>query len=1106
VHESPNEVQGIVLSILESLGKVERKIRSNRLLLARYCKMSDSPRLDRNSERWCWEFDYLNPMGDGPPFQTMLVAMVQPTAAAPPSQWHQTPSHFGEMGFRCSCGEASIEPCAHVAAAVTWLRQKIAAQPPEGAWKFLQGLVADGSAAAEQLIEALTKIPAGSSAAEAPERIQWRLNYHSPHRSMMGTLQVIPYLQQFRKRGGWTKGKRIYDFSEIQIDPEWSHPSDRLLMAIHQADVAKKSSELNSGLVVRETLHLLMKHPNAAFEGEEPQPLRIEQLPFVVRLDPEQDHFLPGVYLGTMPIDLESQPLAVFPIAPNLSLGLLVRPELGLVVMTELSGAMIALMREFRAAKRRRVALDHELADRMATVMTSAALRPLHLELPEVLAGPEQPLAPQIELHLAPASFGGGLEARLRIACDGVGEPPIPGQDPKVLRVNTPAGRFQLVRDLVAEEEMAQQIVARAGLDRLTSQGPFTWLAENDDAAMHLIETLEQLGDQAPAVCWPQENQQFRLVGEITPQRLKVRLAGHRDWFGVEGSAAIAGIDIPLDQLLAALRAGRRYIAVGEGQFASIEPALRQRLIAMLDLSHSDSGALQVPRVAVPVLEETLGDDIDYESDDMWKQAIERLHTIRQLEPQVPQQLDATLRDYQKLGFQWLARLSHLGVGACLADDMGLGKTVQALGALVMRQEDGPSLVVAPTSVGVNWQRETQRFAPTLQPKLYREHDRKSLIDSAGPGDLVITSYQLLQRDIHLFTSRSWNTLVLDEAQFIKNFQTKTSRAVRSLQAQWSLALSGTPLENHLGELWSLQRTICPGLLGSWERFRKVFAEPIERDRDAERLQSLARVVRPFILRRTKQEVLSELPPRTEVIRYTELSDEERLKYDATRLAALADLGNDEGPNPQQKRIRVLAWLTKLRQLACHPKLVDAQWQGDSAKLQMFLEIVDELREGDHRALVFSQFVQHLSLIRKSLDQRGISYQYLDGSTPIPDRQKAVDQFQEGAGDLFLISLKAGGTGLNLTAADYVLHLDPWWNPAVEDQATDRAHRIGQQRAVTVYRLVAKDTIEEQILALHEDKRTLISGVLEGSDRAGKLSNDELISLIRLSHAQVQSS
>jgi SNF2 family DNA or RNA helicase len=285
-----------------------------------------------------------------------------------------------------------------------------------------------------------------------------------------------------------------------------------------------------------------------------------------------------------------------------------------------------------------------------------------------------------------------------------------------------------------------------------------------------------------------------------------------------------------------------------------------------------------------------------------------------------------------------------------------------------------------------------------------------------------------------------------------------------------------------------------------------VFAEPIERDRDAERLQSLARVVRPFILRRTKQEVLSELPPRTEVIRYTELSDEERLKYDATRLAALADLGNDEGPNPQQKRIRVLAWLTKLRQLACHPKLVDAQWQGDSAKLQMFLEIVDELREGDHRALVFSQFVQHLSLIRKSLDQRGISYQYLDGSTPIPDRQKAVDQFQEGSGDLFLISLKAGGTGLNLTAADYVLHLDPWWNPAVEDQATDRAHRIGQQRAVTVYRLVAKDTIEEQILALHEDKRTLISGVLEGSDRAGKLSNDELISLIRLSHAQVQSS
>jgi SNF2 family DNA or RNA helicase len=377
-------------------------------------------------------------------------------------------------------------------------------------------------------------------------------------------------------------------------------------------------------------------------------------------------------------------------------------------------------------------------------------------------------------------------------------------------------------------------------------------------------------------------------------------------------------------------------------------------------------------------------------------------------------------------------------------------------------------------------------------------------VEQAGPNDLVITSYQLLQRDVERFASRGWTTLVLDEAQFIKNFQTKTAQAVRELDADWRLALTGTPLENHVGELWSLMRVVCPGLLGSWERFRKGFAEPIERDRNPDRLMALSRVIRPFILRRTKKEVLKDLPPRQEVVLFAELSDDERRKYDAARMAALSELTANTASqeNDQQKRIRVLAWLTRLRQIACHPRLVDAAWDQSSAKLDLLMEIIEELREGEHRALVFSQFVQHLALVREALDKAGIHYQYLDGSTPAAQRQLAVDAFQNGEGELFLISLKAGGTGLNLTAADYVVHLDPWWNPAVEDQATDRAHRIGQQRKVTVYRLVAKDTIEEQILALHGSKRELISGVLEGSDRAARLNTEELVSLIRLSQVQ----
>jgi SNF2 family DNA or RNA helicase len=337
----------------------------------------------------------------------------------------------------------------------------------------------------------------------------------------------------------------------------------------------------------------------------------------------------------------------------------------------------------------------------------------------------------------------------------------------------------------------------------------------------------------------------------------------------------------------------------------------------------------------------------------------------------------------------------------------------------------------------------------------------------------------------------------LDEAQFIKNAQTKTSRAIRDLDADWRIALSGTPLENHLGELWSLMRTISPGLLGSWDRFRNRFADPIERHKDTERRQSLARLVRPFILRRTKEHVLKELPPRTEITLQAHLSREERQRYDDARLTALAELSGGGGEKAGEYRMRTLAWLTTLRQLACHPRLVDHSWERGSAKLDLLSSLIEELRDGEHRALIFSQFVKHLGLIREMLDARGIRYQYLDGATPAKERQSRVDAFQAGEGELFLISLKAGGTGLNLTAADYVIHLDPWWNPAVEDQATDRAHRIGQDRPVTVYRLVASGTIEEQILQMHADKRELVAGVLDGTDKAAKMDTEDLIRLIK---------
>jgi SNF2 family DNA or RNA helicase len=589
------------------------------------------------------------------------------------------------------------------------------------------------------------------------------------------------------------------------------------------------------------------------------------------------------------------------------------------------------------------------------------------------------------------------------------------------------------------------------------------------------------------------------MAGEITPAALRVRIEEKQDWFGLGGTVRLENEEVALADLLRAIRGGEKYVRVGEHAFARIGDALRQRLTRLDDAVVDDRQGPRLARVAAPLVDDILGEDLTVEATQAWQETLAALESARRLRPRVPKGLRADLRDYQKEGYRWLARLSAWGAGGVLADDMGLGKTIQSLGVLIDRASGGPALVVAPTSVGENWLQETERFAPELRPLLYRDHDREQLIETAAGGDLVITSYALLQRDAVRFAGRRWHTLVLDEAQYIKNAATKTARAARDLRANWRLALSGTPLENHLGELWSLMRTISPGLLGSWEQFRTRFADPIEKHDDAERREALARLVQPFILRRTKVSVLSELPQRTEVNRFAELSRLERERYEAARMAAVRELGagRAQESDESQQRFRVLAWLTRLRQLACHPRLVDKKWQGNSAKLDLLLETIEELREGEHRALVFSQFVQHLALVREALDARGIRYQYLDGSTPAGERQAAVDAFQRGEGELFLISLKAGGTGLNLTAANYVIHLDPWWNPAVEDQATDRAHRIGQQQAVTVLRMVARDTIEEQILAMHENKRELVASVLSGTDRAGKLSTAEMVELIR---------
>jgi SNF2 family DNA or RNA helicase len=449
----------------------------------------------------------------------------------------------------------------------------------------------------------------------------------------------------------------------------------------------------------------------------------------------------------------------------------------------------------------------------------------------------------------------------------------------------------------------------------------------------------------------------------------------------------------------------------------------------------------------------------------------------------LPDDLDATLRDYQRRGVDWLCALRAAGLGALLADDMGLGKTLQALCAV-----RGRVLVVAPTSVLPNWMAEIRRFRPSLSACLYHGPDRA--LDERA--DVTVTSYAVLRRDAERLAARRWDVLVLDESQAIKNPDSQVARAAATLEADFRLALTGTPVENRLDELWSQFHVLNRGLLGSRRDFEERYARPVQRG-DAEAVAHLRERIRPFVLRRLKQQVARELPPRTDAVLHAELGPAERDVYDAVRAATLP--GVMERLAGGGSVLRALEALLRLRQAACHPALVPGQQAESSAKVEVLLEALEEVVAEEHKALVFSQWTSFLDLLEPHLTRVGLDFARLDGTTR--DRGAVVSRFQDPEGPPLLIaSLKAGGVGLNLTAADHVFILDPWWNPAAEDQAADRAHRIGQERPVMVYRLVARDTIEERILALQASKRALSDAALGEAERAAAITREDLLALL----------
>ena len=466
-----------------------------------------------------------------------------------------------------------------------------------------------------------------------------------------------------------------------------------------------------------------------------------------------------------------------------------------------------------------------------------------------------------------------------------------------------------------------------------------------------------------------------------------------------------------------------------------------------------------------------------------------------------PRGFRARLRDYQRTGLGWLQNLHGAGLNGVLADDMGLGKTVQTL-AHVLREKrkgrlDRPALVVAPTSLLFNWRREAEQFAPDLSVLVLHGPERKDRFDRIPGHDLVLTSYALLPRDEEHLLAQSWHLVILDEAQHIKNPKSRAGQVARRLETRHRLCLTGTPLENHLGELWSLFDFLMPGLLGDERQFRRLFRTPIEKHGDAQRRETLRRRIAPFLLRRTKEQVAAELPPKTEIVRSVELSGPQRDLYESIRVAMHDKVRRAiEKKGVKRAHIEILDALLKLRQVCCDPRLLKldaARKVRQSAKLSLLVELLPELVEEGRRILLFSQFTTMLRLIEEEVGRLGLDHVKLTGRTR--DRQTPVDRFQAGEVPLFLISLKAGGTGLNLTAADTVIHYDPWWNPAVERQATDRAHRIGQDKPVFVYRLIAAGTVEERIQQMQAEKQALAEGLLGGAARANLPSPEEIAEL-----------
>lgn len=566
-----------------------------------------------------------------------------------------------------------------------------------------------------------------------------------------------------------------------------------------------------------------------------------------------------------------------------------------------------------------------------------------------------------------------------------------------------------------------------------------------------------------------------------------------------------------LTGILESYRKKKKYYRLKNGSYMQMENNSLSTVAELLDglgvgAKDLESGNIEVPQFRACYVDQMLrakDSGLHIERDTDYKAMIREMKNVEDSDYPVPKTLSETLRGYQKLGFRWLNTLAKLGFGGILADDMGLGKTLQMIAYLLYRKQAkiaaSPCLIICPASLVYNWEHELRRFAPELKVNMIagNAQQRETQIKDGADTDVWITSYDMLKRDISLYKGCQFDTAVIDEAQNIKNHGTQAAKAVKKVPAKIRFALTGTPIENRLSELWSIFDFLMPGILGTYEKFRKGYEIPIVQNQDEQMTERLQKMISPFILRRVKDEVLKELPDKMEQIVYTQMEPEQRKIYEAHALQLMEHLKNQSKEDIQKGKLQILAELTKLRQICCTPEMLYENYKETACKMDACMELVNQAIEGNHKILIFSQFTSIFPLLGEYLKQQKIAFYELTGQTPKEERIRLVEQFNSNDVPVFLISLKAGGTGLNLTSASIVVHFDPWWNLAAQNQATDRAHRIGQTKQVIVFKLIAQNTIEEKIIELQEQKQKLANQILTGEGVAiSSLTKDDFMKIL----------